>query len=580
MEASPQNSTEQPKAFRLRSVTARLKDILLESTRKIFWVRAQLVPDKGNRRSGHFFGELVDVDDNGQTVARMRVVIWRAEYETVKQKLINDGQPDALDGNREICALCSVRFHAVYGLQLQIFDVDPNFRESHLDRNRRQILEKLQKEGLLEKNKATVLPAAPLRIGLITSANSAACADFTKTLGGSPFAFRVLLAPCAMQGQGTSRDVVSAITALVHLHADVICVVRGGGSPLDLAWFDHEAIGHAIACCPVPVWVGIGHELDITVPGFVAHARHKTPTAVAEALVERIRALDSDLFLARARLVEGCDRCINLAERSIEQNRNGFQQGSRKHLQIHTERFSAKVANLAAALDARVAGHAAQLGQGFIQLQERIRGSLDLVAQGLRHADRRLSDTVTRRLEQGAEVNAQKLNGLVDGARKHFDMKRERFRRWVVTLQGTLDKTFNDRLALLATAAVLLQERTRGRQDSRERELGQHTSELLAAFTWAVDARNNILELKTTGFNLTHYERVLDLTLKSLQEKGKRVSALDPEQLLFRGYSITRDESGNIIRSADKVQAGHTIRTQLAKGALSSVVVQKEERDE
>lgn len=243
MEASTQHPSAQP-PFRLRSVTTRLKAILLDATKKDFWVQAQLVSDKGNRRGGHFYGELVDIDDNGQTVAKMRVVIWRAEYEKIRQKLLDDGQPDALNGNREICALCAVRFHEVYGLQLQIFDVDPHFRESHIDRNRREILEKLQSEGLLNKNKATVLVAAPMRIGLITSANSAAYADFTKTLGASPFSFKTLLASSAMQGQASAAEVVAAIRTLVNSQVEVICLVRGGGSrPLQLFPQDLYCLG-------------------------------------------------------------------------------------------------------------------------------------------------------------------------------------------------------------------------------------------------------------------------------------------------------------------------------------------------
>jgi OB-fold nucleic acid binding domain len=75
----------------------RLKNILLESTKKTFWVRAQLV--SGSSKGGHFYGELVDIGDRGETIAKMRVMIWRAEYEKIRQKLIDDGQPDTLQGN-------------------------------------------------------------------------------------------------------------------------------------------------------------------------------------------------------------------------------------------------------------------------------------------------------------------------------------------------------------------------------------------------------------------------------------------------------------------------------------------------
>src|SRR5262249_19720750 len=133
-----------------------------------------------------------------------------------------------------------------------------------------------QGEGLLERNKATKVLRAPLRIGLITSANTAAYADFTKTLVGSPYGFEIFLAAASMQGQTTSAEVNAAIHKLIQTQVDLICLVRGGGSALDLAWFDDEAIARTIAHCPLPVWVGIGHEIDVTVPDFVAHTSHKT----------------------------------------------------------------------------------------------------------------------------------------------------------------------------------------------------------------------------------------------------------------------------------------------------------------
>jgi exodeoxyribonuclease VII large subunit len=234
---TPQYRPDPAKPFRLRAVTARLKSILLDAESKQIWVRAQLVVKRVSA-NGYLHGELVDIDEYGRTVAKMNVVIWRDELVRIKQKLAADGQPDALSGNSEICALCAVRFNEVHGLQLQVFDVDPTFGESHIERNRHRILARLKAEGLLETNKSSKLPKGPLKIGLVTSKHSAAHADFSKTLRASPYAFKVLLAAASMQGQGTSAEVVAAINSLIQSRVDVIRLVRGGGSPIDLAWFD------------------------------------------------------------------------------------------------------------------------------------------------------------------------------------------------------------------------------------------------------------------------------------------------------------------------------------------------------
>jgi exodeoxyribonuclease VII large subunit len=464
MESTSQNTAGPIKICRLRSVTNRLQEILLDYTKKQFWVRAQLV--SGISKGGHFYGELVDVGERGETVAKMRAMIWRDQYEKIQKKLIKEGQPDALHGNREICAFCSLRFHEVHGVSLEILDVDPNFRESHINRNRRVILEKLKKDGLLDKNRAIVLAAAPLRIGLITSANSAAFADFTTTLGASQFSFKVSLVATSMQGQGTAGEVVAALKTLIRSRVDVICLVRGGGSPVDLAWFDHEAIGRTIGNSPVPVWVGIGHEIDVTVPDLVAHTRFNTPTAVAEALVERIRTLDNDLHLSRDRLRESFGRRTELAQRTIVQNRNGLRQGVRKHLDIYSERFLGRVVKLESGLNELVSGHATRLSECIVQMQERIRARMEVEDQSVENAGRRFGESLPRRLQHAEEVNSQNFHELVEGTRKHLAWNEERFRHSVVRLQGAIDNAFSHRLGVLTTKVALLDERLRGSRDA------------------------------------------------------------------------------------------------------------------
>jgi exodeoxyribonuclease VII large subunit len=85
------------------------------------------------RRDGHFFCELVDVDDDGSRIAHMHAVIWSSAYITILRKFEAAGESDGLKGNREIHACCSIQFHDVYGLRLQIHDVDPPLRRRGAD---------------------------------------------------------------------------------------------------------------------------------------------------------------------------------------------------------------------------------------------------------------------------------------------------------------------------------------------------------------------------------------------------------------------------------------------------------------
>jgi exodeoxyribonuclease VII large subunit len=128
----------------------------------------------------------------------------------------------------------------------------------------------------------------PLEVGLITSHGSAAFHDFVHELELSRLGFRVRVVHTLVQGPGAERSVVRALHRLAALPVDIVALVRGGGSRTDLAVFDSERIARAVATMPVPVFTGIGHEIDSSVADAVAHASFKTPTACAAAIVERV----------------------------------------------------------------------------------------------------------------------------------------------------------------------------------------------------------------------------------------------------------------------------------------------------
>lgn len=328
------NNSAPKKIFQLRAVTARIKEILSPVTEKQFWVRAHLVTRQGNAvRGGHFYGELVDYEDNKQ-VAKLRVTMWRNVYTMVVDKLNKAGIESPLMNNSEICVLCSVRYHDVYGIGLQVIDVDPYFGESEIDRNRREILELLEKEGILKQNTKISFPLLPNRIGLITSRGSAAHNDFEQTLFSSPYGMKIILAPSSMQGENTKDEVLKAIDLLEQAKVDIICIIRGGGSQVDLAWFDHLDIARKVCLSSCPIWVGIGHEIDKGVLDIVAHTSFKTPTAVAEGIVSHFRELDNMLVDASYRLKDSIERRLLLTSKNIETQSISFKERIKSHLQV------------------------------------------------------------------------------------------------------------------------------------------------------------------------------------------------------------------------------------------------------
>jgi len=440
-----------PRVFHLREVTARLRKILLPTMQKEFWVRAQFVPDRTRKAGGHCYGHLVETDETGAEIAKLRVTIWKRDLERIEAVLRKRGEDriEPLRTGGEICAKCALRFHEVYGLSLTIFEVDPDFGESQLDRNRRTILENLRQQGLLEQNQGVPLSMIPLRIGLVTATDSAAYADFLRTLLATRYSFQVVHVGAVMQGRTTASSIIAGLQRLERESLDLICVIRGGGSPLDLAGMDDEQLALSVARCKYPVWVGVGHEIDTCVLDHVAHTSHKTPTAVAEALVSRIRQVDDRLQQAHERLSETVHRRQDLAEKEIQFRANGLSQGTRKQLQFQTERFGRYVSHLETLLTEQAARHEGRFERSVTTLRERTRSHLERAIEKLDGAEGVIQQNADQRLRESEKVLSRARLGLHEGVRKHISWIQERLHRRSERVHDTIRLQTDRKLSIL-----------------------------------------------------------------------------------------------------------------------------------
>ena len=263
------------------------------------WVRGEIV-GYSQAASGHIYFNLIEPGaGNDRRGARMRVALFKG-----RQRLVNRDLADAggltLDDGIEVRIRAEVEYYEGGGqVQLIMSGVDPHFTLGVLAADRERILAELAASGLLRRNAAVPLPPVPLRVGLVTAHNSAAYADFIHELAASGYAFEVLLCDARVQGVTAEADLVAALRTLAGCDIDVIAVVRGGGDRTDLLAFDLASVARAIALCPLPVFCGIGHEVDTSVADQVAHTAAKTPTACAAALVAHVAAFDERLARTR-----------------------------------------------------------------------------------------------------------------------------------------------------------------------------------------------------------------------------------------------------------------------------------------
>jgi len=276
-----------------------IKDSLYLALPDMYWVVAEISEIKENY-NGHCYLELVEKHPDEISIrSRVKAVIWSSRYRFIKSFFENSAGESLRDGLK-ILIRVKIEYHEIYGLSLVINDIDPAFTIGEMALKRQQILKKLEDEGVITMNRDLDFPVVPQRIAVISSANAAGYTDFMKHLKENSFGyvFYTALIETPMQGRETESGLIKALERIAsHLDKfDLAVIIRGGGSQTDLSWFDNYNIAYYITQFPLPVITGIGHEKDLSVTDIVAHRSLKTPTAVADYLIECMNHAENHLI--------------------------------------------------------------------------------------------------------------------------------------------------------------------------------------------------------------------------------------------------------------------------------------------
>lgn len=364
-------------------------------------VTGEISSYRGPHHSGHVYCTLKDAE------AQIRMIVWKGTVQRLRFE-ISDGLEVTVAGKLDLyprrgeysLVASSIEPKGIGGLHLAF----------------KQMVERLEQEGLFDDEHKQPIPAYPWRIGVITSPTGAVVRDIITTARRRNRLVEILVFPAKVQGEGAALEIAHAIEVLnarnAELGLDVLIVGRGGGSLEDLWAFNEEPVARAIYASRIPVVSAVGHEVDTTIADLVADLRAPTPTAAAELVVPELAALNELLSDFRTRLVRGLrhtaelwrERLATLSSRLSALGPSGQLRREQQRLDYLKEGLDANLAHRLALSRERTDALGARL-EALSPLAVMHRGysiTLDEAGRVLRNADQLKAGAIVHtRLERG-----------------------------------------------------------------------------------------------------------------------------------------------------------------------------------
>jgi exodeoxyribonuclease VII large subunit len=284
--------------FSLYDLGTLIKRVFSLNFQDKIWVKAEIAACKVVR--GIAYLDLIEKEEgqSDKIIAQQSAVIWQGTLQKLNGKL-SEPITGFLEIGREVLVLVQIDFNARYGLKLVIDDIDPAYTLGKLFQQRKELEKLIYIEKLHEPNKRIELTPVIQKIAVLSNDQAAGYHDFVHQLSENAmnYAFSLTLFPISLQGTLVEETVITQLKEILKSENtfDVVLILRGGGSKLDLAGFDSIHICRAISSFPIKIITGIGHEVDETLSDLVAGISLKTPTAVAEYLLYHNQTFEASI---------------------------------------------------------------------------------------------------------------------------------------------------------------------------------------------------------------------------------------------------------------------------------------------
>ncbi|MEA5090123.1 exodeoxyribonuclease VII large subunit [Solidesulfovibrio sp.] len=335
-----------PHVFEVSELTRSVRDVI-ESEFPFVWVRGQVV-NLSRPGSGHMYFSLRDADASLAVVwfkgaQGGKALAGGGRYDPLTGEVYEQSLAETLADGMEVMVAGRLTVYAPRGSYQLVAELVQEVGEGRLWQEFEALKKDLAAKGYFDQERKRSLPRHPTRVAVVTAPTGAAVRDFIRIGRERGYGAAVRVYPTLVQGDAAPVGIVRAmLRAVADDWAEVVVLIRGGGSLEDLWAFNTIEVAKAIFASPLPVLTGVGHEVDVTIADMVADVRAATPSHAAQLLwperVQLAQRLD-DLEMGLRR---GAARLLALRERDLASLARGLSWLSpANRLQRLEERFAA-----------------------------------------------------------------------------------------------------------------------------------------------------------------------------------------------------------------------------------------------
>ncbi|GGF28182.1 exodeoxyribonuclease VII large subunit [Flavobacterium limi] len=368
-----------------------------------YWVVADVTSHSFKADKNIHYFELVEkAEKNSAITAKIMGKAWGEGAVHLSDFEKKTGQ--SFTNNLHVLVKVSIDYHPLYGLSVNVLDIDVNFTLGVLERQRNETLKRLAAEndfitrtpeGYSTLNSRLKLPLVIQRVAVISASNSAGNEDFRHTLQHNDFgyAFRIDDYYTIVQGDNNAKLFLNKLIEIYQtgIPYDAVVITRGGGAQSDFLIFDNYSIGRAVAKIPIPVITGIGHQKNVSITDLMAHTNTKTPTKAAEFIIAHNRNFETGLLSMQQHIVIRSQqlflrhfKVLEDLKKNIAKNARELLSGHKRQLAFANQRMAADAKDILHEHQKKLSLKAQMAAQSSQNLLRRRKSDLDYLAGSLK----------------------------------------------------------------------------------------------------------------------------------------------------------------------------------------------------